>query len=197
MLVGDTNYELFKRLKNTWDPLHLFNPGKIVDAAPMNEDLRYEVDKETPHYDTIMDFSDVGGILRMAEKCNGSGDCRKLPISGGTMCPSYMATKNERDTTRGRANILRELLTNPKQENAFDNDTIYDVLDLCLSCKGCTSECPSNVDMASMKAAFLSEYYQHNRRSLNNWVFGHFSTFAKLATPISALGQFCESSSAH
>ena len=99
LLVGDTNYQLFKRLKKTWDPLHLFNPGKIVDASPMNEDLRYEADQPSPQYDTILDFSDVGGMLRMAEKCNGSGDCRKLPISGGTMCPSYMATKNERDTT--------------------------------------------------------------------------------------------------
>ena len=124
----------------------------------MNEFLRYAPESETPEHETALDFNQVGGILRMAEKCNGSGDCRKLPGSGGTMCPSYMATRNEKDTVRGRANTLREFLTLDKKENAFDHPEIKEALDLCLSCKGCTAECPSNVDMASMKAEFLYQY---------------------------------------
>ncbi|WP_431111593.1 hypothetical protein, partial [Winogradskyella poriferorum] len=89
----------------------IFNPGKIVDAYPMDESLRYEVDRKEPYIETVMDFSDSEGILRATEKCNGSGDCRKSHHMSGAMCPSYQATKNEKDTTRGRANALREFLT--------------------------------------------------------------------------------------
>lgn len=162
MMVGKENYALFQRIKKSWDPDGIFNPGKIVDAPPMNTSLRYEADKPMPKIDTIFDFSANGGILGLAEKCNGSGDCRKLPFSGGTMCPSYQATRNEKDTTRARANTLREFLTKNTRPNPFDHPEIKTVLDLCLSCKGCTSECPSNVDMASMKAEFLHHYYQTN-----------------------------------
>ncbi len=95
----------------------------------MNKFLRYEPEMKTPEHQTVFDFSAAGGILRLAEKCNGSGDCRKLPGSGGTMCPSFMATRNERDTTRGRANTLREFLTMDKKENAFDHPEIKEAMD--------------------------------------------------------------------
>ena len=175
LMVGEKNYELFRRIKYNWDPKNIFNPGKIVDAAPMNQFLRYEPEMETPTQNTLLDFSGVGGILRLAEKCNGSGDCRKLPESGGTMCPSYMATRNERDTTRGRANILREFLTMDKKENAFDHPEIKEAMDLCLSCKGCTSECPSNVDMASMKAEFLYQYQKTHGVPLRSRAFAYIN----------------------
>ena len=162
MMVGEKNYQLFRDIKRTWDPHNLFNPGKIVEAPPMNEQLRTEVGAEVPEFDTVFDFASAGGILRLAEKCNGSGDCRKTPVSGGVMCPSYMATRNERDTTRARANVLREILTNHKTENPFDHPDLKEVMDLCLSCKGCTSECPSNVDMTSMKAEWQHQYHQAN-----------------------------------
>lgn len=181
IMVGAHNYQLFRTLKEKWDPHYLFNPGKIVDAAPMNEFLRYEEGQVSPKLETLLDFSEVGGILSLAEKCNGSGDCRKLPGSGGTMCPSYMATRNEKDTTRARANILREILTRSKASNPFDSPEIFEVLDLCLSCKGCTSECPSNVDMAALKSEFLYQYYKSNRRPLGNLAFGHFGQLAGLA----------------
>jgi len=161
-MVGEANYELFRKLKQVFDPNNIFNPGKIVDAPPMDESLRYEEDMETPDISTILDYSDTQGILRAAEKCNGSGDCRKLPGSGGGMCPSYMATRDEKDTTRARANVLREYLTNSSKSNRFDHQEIYDVMDLCLSCKACSSECPSNVDMAGLKAEFLHQYYKAN-----------------------------------
>ena len=145
LMVGPENYRLFESIKETWDPHNLFNPHKIVQPKPLTEDLRYEEDQETPRFSTLIDFSATGGILRMAEKCNGSGDCRKLHTSGGTMCPSYQATKDEKHTTRGRANALRTLLTLNQAENPFDHQELKETLDLCISCKGCTSECPSNV----------------------------------------------------
>lgn len=180
LMVGDENYQLFKRIKNTWDPAHIFNPNKIVDTPPMNASLRYEVDTPEKKITTVFDFSQTGGILRATEKCNGSGDCRKLPLSGGTMCPSFQATRNEKDTTRGRANTLREFLTKSDKKNPFDHPEIKEVMDLCLSCKGCTSECPSNVDMSSLKAEFLHQYYKTNTIPLRSRVFAYINDLNEL-----------------
>lgn len=191
LMVGEQNYALFKRIKQAWDPKGIFNPGKIVDAAPMNTSLRYQPDVPTPEHKTIFDFSHEGGILRMAEKCNGSGDCRKLPeTAGGTMCPSYMATRNEKDTTRGRANTLREFLTNNTKENPFDHAEIKEALDLCLSCKGCTSECPSNVDMATMKAEFLYQYYKTNGVPLRAKAFAFINRLNGIGSKIPGISNF-------
>ncbi len=191
LMVGEKNYQLFRRIKSTWDPKNIFNPGKIVDAAPMNEFLRYEPEMKTPVHQTELDFSSTGGILRMAEKCNGSGDCRKLPGSGGTMCPSYMATRNERDAVRGRANTLREFLTRGEQkENPFDHPEIKEAMDLCLSCKGCTSECPSNVDMASMKAEFLYQYQKTNGIPLRSKAFAYINELNEFGSKTGGLANF-------
>ncbi|NVJ85408.1 MAG: FAD-binding protein [Algoriphagus sp.] len=190
LMVGEKSYELFRRIKYTWDPKNIFNPGKIVDAAPMNKFLRYEPGMETPEHQTLIDFSNVGGILRMAEKCNGSGDCRKLPGSGGTMCPSYMATRNEKDTVRGRANTLREFLTLDIKENAFDHPEIKEALDLCLSCKGCTAECPSNVDMASMKAEFLYQYQKTHGVPLRSKAFAYINELNELGSKVPGIANF-------
>ena len=195
LMVGEKNYELFRRIKYTWDPKNIFNPGKIVDAAPMNKFLRYEPGMQTPEHKTAIDFSHVGGILRLAEKCNGSGDCRKLPGSGGTMCPSYMATRNEKDTVRGRANTLREFLTLDKKENAFDHPEIKEALDLCLSCKGCTAECPSNVDMASMKAEFLYQYQKTHGVPLRSKAFAYINELNELGSKIPGIANFFLSNS--
>jgi len=161
-MIGEKNYALIEEVKKTWDPNNIFNPGKIVNPPKMNEFLRYENNQVTPEIDTILDFSDTFGIVRMAEQCNGTGVCRRTHLSGGTMCPSYMATKNEKDTTRGRANILREFLTRSEKTNRFDHEEIKEVMDLCLGCKGCKSDCPSNVDVAKMKSEFLQHYYDAN-----------------------------------
>ncbi|MEO9482993.1 MAG: FAD-linked oxidase C-terminal domain-containing protein [Ekhidna sp.] len=151
-MIGEENYQLLKKVKKAWDPANIFNPGKIVDTAPMDTSLRYEKNQETPAYETMLDFSKDEGIVRSAELCNGSGDCRKSELTGSTMCPSYQATRDEKDTTRARANILREMLTCSKEANPFAQPEIKEVMDLCLSCKGCKSECPSNVDMGKLKA---------------------------------------------
>ncbi len=161
-MIGAKNYQLIKQVKKSWDPDNIFNPNKIVDTPPMDTHLRYQIGQETKQLDTEFSFADTDGILRAAEKCNGSGDCRKSELSGGTMCPSFMATKNEKHTTRARANILREVLTNSDKLNAFDSEEIKEVMDLCLSCKGCKKECPSNVDVAKLKAEFLQQYYNTN-----------------------------------
>lgn len=146
---------IFREIKDTWDPQGILNPGKIIGAAPMLDDLRYRAGHHHRDYKTMLDFSESGGILRMAERCNGAGDCRKLPAAGGTMCPSYHVTRSEKDTTRGRANAFREVLTHSTYPNPFLDPALSEVMDLCISCKGCTKECPSGVDMSAMKAEWL------------------------------------------
>lgn len=164
-MLGSEVYQILVELKRIFDPVGVFNPGKIVEAPPMNEGLRYAAGQASPEYQTTLDFSGQGGLLRTAEKCNGSGDCRKL--SGGAMCPSYRATLSEQHSTRGRANLLREVLTqtavgstrsgtSPK-EDPFAHPALEEALDLCLSCKACTSECPSSVDMTNLKAEYLHQ----------------------------------------
>ncbi|MBE0678598.1 MAG: FAD-binding oxidoreductase, partial [Bacteroidales bacterium] len=157
LIIGERNYELNKRIKRSFDPHNILNPGKIVHTPPMDTSLRYTPGRPTPELKTFYDFSDCGGVVRAAERCNGSGDCRKSNAIGGTMCPSYMATSDERLTTRARANILREMLYADK-DNPWDSREIYDILDLCLACKGCLSECPSGVDIAKLKSEFLQHY---------------------------------------
>ncbi len=182
LMIGAKNYELLRRVKSYFDPRGIFNPGKIVDAYPMDESLRYVVEREEPSISTFMDFSDSEGILKAAEKCNGSGDCRKTHHSAGAMCPSYHATRNEKDTTRGRANVLREVLTGNGSANSFDSTALKDAMDLCLSCKACGSECPSNVDMASLKSEFLYQYQKANGFSLRSRLFAHNTSLNRLGS---------------
>ncbi len=182
LMIGKKNYELLKRIKHTFDPNTIFNKGKIIDPFLMDESLRYEINRIEPEIETIQDFSDSLGILRAAEKCNGSGDCRKLPEAGGTMCPSYRATRNEKDTTRARANALREFLTNSEKQNKFNHKELYDVFDLCLSCKACASECPSNVDVAALKAEFLHQYYKENGIPFRTQLFANNVKWNKLGS---------------
>ena len=162
LMIGEHNYELLKQIKKAWDPENIFNPGKITDTPRMNTRLRFKQGEKEKNIETFFDFSHDHGILRAVEKCNGSADCRKSNVIGGTMCPSYMATKDEANSTRARANILREFLTNSPNKNPFNHKEIYNVMDLCLSCKGCKSECPSNVDITKYKAEFLQHYYDEH-----------------------------------
>ena len=194
-MVGEKNYELFKTVKYTWDPNNIFNPNKIVDTPPMNTMLRYTPGQKTPAFKTIFRYHNQD-VLQHAEQCNGSGDCRKTHLSGGTMCPSYMATKNEKDTTRARANILREFLTNSEKLNRFDHKEIYEVMDLCLSCKGCKSECPSNVDVAKLKAEFLQQYYDANGVPFRSKLIANFNKSAKLGAIAPGLYNFMVSNAA-
>ena len=182
-MIGEKNYALVCQVKSLWDPGNLFNPNKIVDTPPMNTSLRYMPGQQPASVETIFDFSDWGGILRAAELCNGSGDCRKTQLTGGTMCPSYMATRSEKDTTRARANILRNILTNPPHPGQpLDSPEIKDVMDLCLSCKGCKNECPSNVDVAKLKAEFQQAYYDVNGVPLRSRMTANYESMNRLAS---------------
>jgi Fe-S oxidoreductase/FAD/FMN-containing dehydrogenase len=177
-MVGEDNYAFFKELKSTFDPKGIFNPGKIVDPYPMDQNLRAQA--PTPEIKTTLDFSSNLGIVRAAEQCNGAGVCRSL--KGGTMCPSYRATRNEKDTTRARANALREFLYQPGKANRFDHPELKEVFELCLSCKACASECPSNVDVSAFKAEFLHQYYKSNTRPFREKVFGNAAWINRMAS---------------
>ncbi|NKI32400.1 FAD-binding and (Fe-S)-binding domain-containing protein [Croceivirga thetidis] len=190
LMIGEKNYALLKRLKSVFDPHNIFNPGKIVDSFPMDESLRYEIDREEPTVETLFDFSDSEGILKAAEKCNGSGDCRKSHEMKGGMCPSYHATKNEKDTTRARANVLREFLTRPDKTNRFDYEEIKEAYDLCLSCKACAKECPSNVDVATLKAEFLYHYQEANGYSMRSKLFAHNTKLNALGSLVPSMANF-------
>ncbi|WP_033958269.1 FAD-binding and (Fe-S)-binding domain-containing protein [Psychroserpens jangbogonensis] len=190
LMIGDGNYNILKRIKSVFDPNNIFNPGKIVEAFPMDQSLRYETDRKEPDIETILDFSSSRGILREAEKCNGSGDCRKLPEFGGTMCPSYRATRNEKDTTRARANALREFLTQSEKPNKFNHKELKEVFDLCLSCKACASECPSSVDVASLKAEFQYQYQKANGISLRTKLFAYNNKLNSLGSRFTNLTNF-------
>ncbi len=186
LMLGESNYELIKAVKHIFDPHAIFNPGKIIDSLPMDQNLRYQPDRKEPEIDTYMDFSADEGILRAVEKCNGSGDCRKT-TTDATICPSYRATKDEKDSTRGRANVLREALTNTDSNNPFDNPQIKEVMGLCISCKACASECPSSVDMAAYKAEFLFQYQKDHRPRLRDRIFAYNGKMSEILNPIRGL----------
>ena len=180
-MVGDEVYSLFKQVKNIFDPGGIFNKGKITDTPPMDAHFRMQVNRAATPTKTIFDFSEDDGILRLAEKCSGSGDCRKSEISGGLMCPSFMATRSEKNTTRARANILRQFLSNPHDLQPYNHEEIKEAMDLCLSCKGCKIECPSSVDITKMKAEFLQHYYDANGTPFRSKLVGNFAAQMKLA----------------
>jgi FAD/FMN-containing dehydrogenase/Fe-S oxidoreductase len=181
-VVGDQIYELFKEVKSIFDPNNVFNKGKITGAPPMDSHLRVTPGQKPKAVKTTFNFPMEGGMLRLAEKCSGSGDCRKTHITGGIMCPSYMATRNEKDTTRARANVLRQFLTNTNGEHPLNHKEIKEVMDLCLSCKGCKSECPSGVDVTKLKAEFLQQYYDINGVPFRSKLVGNFAKQMKLAS---------------
>lgn len=190
LMIGEKNYQLIRDIKKMWDPKGIFNPGKITDSPPMNSSLRFVPGNPVKNIPTILDFSHDQGIIRAVERCNGSGDCRKSEIIGGTMCPSFMATRNERNTTRARANILREFLTNSKKDNPFNHKEIYEIMDLCLSCKACKSECPSNVDMAKLKAEFLQHYYDANGIPLRTKAIAYITSLNRLMSVLPVFSNF-------
>ncbi|MFU8813386.1 MAG: FAD-binding and (Fe-S)-binding domain-containing protein [Balneolaceae bacterium] len=170
-VLGARMMPLLKRVKEIWDPNGLFNPGKIVDPAPIDHGMRFSPAYKRADVPTRFHWRKENGFGAALELCNGAGVCRKLPESGGTMCPSYHATREEMDTTRGRANLFRQLFTGAGV-NAFESDDLKAALSLCLSCKACKSECPANVDMARMKAEFTHGWHQANGVSLTDRFFG-------------------------
>jgi FAD/FMN-containing dehydrogenase/Fe-S oxidoreductase len=189
IIIGEKNYDLLKRIKLCWDPENILNPGKIINTKPMDTFLRYLPGQITPRVETYFDFSQTDGIIRATENCNGSGDCRKSEIIGGVMCPSYMATRDEKNTTRARANVLREFL-NKEVRDPWDQEEIYEILDLCLSCKGCKSECPSGVDISKMKSEFLQHWNDRHGISLRTRMIANIHIINKAGSLFPLLFNF-------
>ena len=176
-MFGDRLYEAFKAVKRAFDPDWLMNPGKVVEAPPMTADLRYGTDYPEPEVATVLDFSRQEGFLGAIEACTGVGACRKAGV--GTMCPSYMATRDEDHSTRGRANVLREAITGGLP-GGLTSRAVYEVLDLCLECKACKAECPSQVDMAKLKYEWLQHYHDEHGVSLPTLAFANVGKVAPL-----------------
>ena len=192
-MFGPELMEAFRAFKGLWDPDHKMNPGKLIDARQPHADLRLGADYSPRPVETHFRFpNDSGSLANATLRCVGVGACRKE--EGGAMCPSYMATREEKHSTRGRAHLLWELLQGEVLERGWQNDDVKDALDLCLSCKACKTECPTNVDLATYKAEFLSHYYEGRSRPLNAYAFGMIDRWARLAsfTPrlANALGRF-------
>jgi len=184
-MFGPVIYEAFRTVKRTFDPHGILNPGKIVDCQGLTENLRLGAGYVSPKPPTFFDFSDYGGMGGAVEMCSGLGACRKK--SEGTMCPSYMATKDERDVTRGRANVLRLAMTGRLTEAGLDDQGVYETLDLCLECRACKAECPVGVDMARFKSEFLARHWQTYGTPLEAKLLGNIHTIARLGSPAASL----------
>src|SRR5206468_635191 len=178
-LFGPQIYKAFQDVKAAFDPENRMNPGKIVNAPPMTENLRYGTAYRTIPINTHYDFSREGGFATAVELCNGAGVCRKK--NEGTMCPSYMVTLDDKHSTRGRANLMREILSGKLDAEEFTGEDLYETLDLCLECKGCKAECPSNVDMAKLKYEFLAHYNEANGTPLRSRMFAKIHSASKVA----------------
>ena len=172
-MFGPEIYEAFREVKSAFDPNGIMNPGKIVDSPSMTENLRYGTSYSPQTPTPGFNFHEEGNFSTAIEMCNGQGACRK--VTGGTMCPSYMVTRDEEHSTRGRANALRGAISGALPADSFSDERLYEVMDLCLECKGCKAECPSNVDMAKLKYEFLYQYHQKNGYTLKNHFFGKVS----------------------
>ncbi len=187
-MFGPQLYKAFREVKAAFDPQGIMNPGKIVDSAPMTENLRYTPQYRTADLATGFGYSSEGGFASAIEMCNGQGACRK--VLSGTMCPSYMATRDEEHSTRGRANALRAAMSGALPVDSLTSKRLYDVMDLCLGCKGCKAECPSNVDMAKLKYEFLDRYHKVNGYPLRNRMFGSISTLGKMGSFMAPLSNW-------
>jgi Fe-S oxidoreductase len=173
-MFGDTLYEAFREIKRTFDPDEIFNPGKIVDSPPLTSNLRFGAGYQTPKVTTWFDYSEFGGFGGAVEMCSGVGACRKK--LSGTMCPSYMATRDEKDSTRGRANTLRLAMAGRLGESGLGDQGVYQVLDLCLECRACKAECPVGVDVARFKSEFLADYWSRHGTPLRARALGDIAT---------------------
>jgi FAD/FMN-containing dehydrogenase/Fe-S oxidoreductase len=184
-MFGDTIYEAFREIKHTFDPLGILNPGKIVDAPPVTSNLRFGASYRAANPHTFFDFSDCGGFSGAVEMCSGVGACRKK--LSGNMCPSYMATREESDSTRGRANVLRLAMSGQLPES---DEGVYRVLDLCLECRACKSECPVGVDMARFKSEFLSGYHSRHGTPVRARALGNIHRLSEWGSRLAPLSNW-------
>jgi Fe-S oxidoreductase len=190
-MFGPVVYGAFCRVKHLFDPNAILNPGKVVAPESMTENLRYAPPYQAVEPPTVFDYSRQEGFVRTVERCNGNGACRKL--AGGTMCPSFRATRDEKDSTRARANALRLAMSGPRPLKDLRSRWVYEVLDLCLMCKACKSECPANVDLAKLKAEFLQMYYEDRQRPLGHALMANIHALNRLGAPAALLVNWLQS----
>ncbi len=188
-VLGQEMMPVLREVKEIWDPNYLFNPGKIVNPQPMEKGLRFSPEYKRANEATIFHFRKEGSFGNAIELCNGAGVCRKLAASGGTMCPSYQATSNEKDSTRGRANVFRQVFSG-ENPSTYSSKELKEALDLCLSCKACKSECPANVDMAKMKAEFMNGWHKTNGSTLSEKFFASTSSLYTLGSVFPSVTNF-------
>ncbi len=181
---GPGLYRLYQEVKRTWDPHGILNPGIVVNAPPVTENLRYGANYKVIPLELKLDFSEEHGFDRAVEMCNGAGICRKETTGG--MCPSFMATREEEHSTRGRANALRAALSGVLPPEELTSRRMYEVMDLCVECKACKSECPSSVDMAKIKFEFLAQYLAKNGTPLRTRLFGDIARLARMGSGFAA-----------
>jgi FAD/FMN-containing dehydrogenase/Fe-S oxidoreductase len=186
-LFGDPLYEAMREVKRLFDPHGVLNPGKKVDSPRMTEHLREPALPSPLPLATRLDFGEPGGMHAMANRCARIGVCRRSPDSGGTMCPSFMATRDERHSTRGRANALVKALSSPDPRSALGENALHDILDLCLECKACRTECPLSVDMAALKAEVLASRHEIHGVPLRARLFGHIRTLNRVGSMLAPL----------
>ncbi len=184
-MFGPVLYEAFRAVKHAFDPDGVFNPGKIVDTPPLTSNLRYGAGYATPDPATFFDYAEHGGMGRAVEMCSGLGVCRKT--LDGTMCPSFMATREEKHSTRGRANVLRLAMAGRLGESGLGDEGVREVLDLCLECRACKAECPVGVDVARFKSEFLADYYRRHGTPLKARAIGHIHTMSAWASRVAPL----------
>jgi len=184
-MFGSQLYEAFRDIKRTFDPDGRFNPGKIVDTPPLTDNLRYGAGYETPNPPARFDYDQYGGLGRAVEMCSGVGACRKT--LDGTMCPSYMVTRDEAHSTRGRANALRYAMNGQLDEAGLGDQGVYNTLDLCLECRACKAECPVGVDMARFKSEFLADYWSRHGTPLRARLLGGIHELSAWASPFARL----------
>src|SRR5262250_279392 len=187
-LFGPALYDAFRQVKRAFDPKNLMNPGKVVDSPAMTESLKISPQYKTWQPQTTLDFSEQGGFVRAVEMCSGMGECRKK--LDGAMCPSYMGTLDEEHSTRGRANALRSVLSGKVPKEEFTGKRLHEVMDLCLECKACKAECPSNVDMAKLKYEFLDHYHRANGLPLRNRLFGGIERLNRIGSQFAPLSNW-------
>jgi Fe-S oxidoreductase/FAD/FMN-containing dehydrogenase len=189
IMFGDTIMQAFREFKAAWDPRGKMNPGKVIDAYPVDENLRWGTHYHPWEPTTHFSFrGDRGSFSYAANRCVGTGKCRKH--NGGTMCPSYMVTREEKHSTRGRSRLLFEMLEGNPLTDGWRDEAVKDALDLCLACKGCRGECPVSVDMATYKAEFLSHYYDGHKRPVAAYAFGFMYRWARLASHMPRTANF-------
>lgn len=179
-IFGDELYETMREVKAIFDPENRMNPGKKVDSPKLTDNIREPALPPAPPLQTFFHFEFEDGMRGAANSCMRIGECRKSTVAGGTMCPSYMATLDEEHSTRGRANALVKALSSPDPRAALADERLHEVLDLCLECKACQTECPLSVDMATMKSEALAQHHEIHGTPLRSKLFGHVRSLNQL-----------------